>query len=122
MDNLIFTSESVILYERKRIHTLKYEEIICIKTDRPYLVITTAESQQMYIQISLSKVGELLPDYFCLCNQSTIINLTYAYLYEEHNGHFFICLSAMLEPFEVSGRCKKNVKNKMLCIKKNRDL
>lgn len=122
MDNLIFTSESVILYERKRIHTLKYEEIICIKTDRPYLVITTAESQQMYIQISLSKVGELLPDYFCLCNQSTIINLTYAYLYEEHNGRFFICLSAMLEPFEVSRRCKKNVKNKMLCIKKNRDL
>mgnify|MGYP007102608971 CR=1 FL=1 len=30
MDNLIFTSESVILYERKRIHALKYEEIICI--------------------------------------------------------------------------------------------
>ena len=25
MDNLIFTSESVILYERKRIHALKYE-------------------------------------------------------------------------------------------------
>ena len=38
MDNLIFTSESVILYERKRIHALKYEEIICITTDRPYLV------------------------------------------------------------------------------------
>ena len=68
MDNLIFTSESVILYERKRIHALKYEEIICITTDRPYLVITTVESLQMFIQMSLSKVGELLPDYFCLCN------------------------------------------------------
>ena len=122
MDNLIFTSESVILYERKRIHALKYEEIICIKTDRPYLVITTVESLQMFIQMSLSKVGELLPDYFCLCNQSTIINLTYAYLYEEHNGHFFVSLSAMLEPFEVSRRCKRNIKNKMLYINKNRGL
>ena len=113
MDNLIFTSESVILYERKRIHALKYEEIICI---------TTVESLQMFIQMSLSKVGELLPDYFCLCNQSTIINLTYAYLYEEHNGHFFVSLSAMLEPFEVSRRCKRNIKNKMLYINKNRGL
>ena len=100
MDNLIFTSESVILYERKRIHALKYEEIICITTDRPYLVITTVESLQMFIQMSLSKVGELLPDYFCLCNQSTIINLT----------------------FEVSRRCKRNIKNKMLYINKNRGL
>ena len=80
MDNLIFTSESVILYERKRIHALKYEEIICITTDRPYLVITTVESLQMFIQMSLSKVGELLPDYFCLCNQSTIINLMLIYM------------------------------------------
>ena len=48
MDNLIFTSESVILYERKRIHALKYEEIICITTDRHYYC---RESANVYTNV-----------------------------------------------------------------------
>lgn len=119
MDKLAFTSDSIVIYEQTKIHRLQYKEILSIIVNRPYLVITTTNRLYIYIQISLSKIAQLLPNYFCLCNQSTIINLLHFCSYKEQKGHTIVELSTS-DSFIVSRRCKKNVKDKILhLIQKN---
>lgn len=117
MEKMSFTSNSVILYERTKILVLKYEDIVCFATDRPYLVITTIKKQQLYIQISLSKIVSTLPEYFCLCSQSVIINLSYVCLYEERDNHCIVYLLTS-DSFEVSRRCRKEMKSKIVYLNK----
>lgn len=113
MNKLSFASDSIVIYEQLRLFRLQYEEMVCLTIDRPYLLITTVSKQHFYVYISLSKIAKLLPDSFCLCSQSTIVNLLYVSSYEEMDGHAVIKLSNS-DLFIVSRRCKKNVRNKLL--------
>lgn len=117
MNDINFTPNSVTLYERTKITVIKYEDIVYFATDRPYLVVFTLKNQTIYMQISLSKIISMLPDYFCLCSQSAIVNLFYVSRYEERDHHGFVHLSTS-DTFKVSRRCKQNVKNKIIFFSK----
>lgn len=112
MENMSFTSNSVVLCEQTKLQVLKFEEIVCLTIDRPYVVITTIRKQHFYMKTSLSKIISILPEYFCLCSQSVVVNLSYICLYEELDNHFFVHLLTS-DTFEVSRRCKKEMKNKI---------
>lgn len=117
MDKLTFTSDSIVIYGQTKIYKLQYKEILSFTVNRPYLVVTTTKKKHIYIQISISKIAQILPNYFCLCNQSTIINLLYVCSYEEQDGHIIVGLSNSTS-FTVSRRCKKHIKDGMLYIDK----
>lgn len=113
MNDIHFTPDSVTLYERTKITVIKYEDIVYFATDRPYLVVSTLKNQTIYMQVSLSKIISMLPDYFCQCSQSVIINLFYVSQYEERDHHGFVHLSTS-DTFKVSRRCRQNVKNRIM--------
>ena len=117
MNKLGFTSDSLVIYEQTRILRLQYKDILCFTIDRPYLVITTNAKQHICVYVSLSKMVQMLPDYFCLCSQSTAVNLLYVCSYGEQNGHIVVNLSNS-DSYIVSRRCKKNIRNKLLNINK----
>lgn len=112
MENMSFTSNSVVLCEQTKLRVLKFEDIVYFIVDRPYVVITTIRKQHFYMQTSLSKIISILPEYFCLCSQSVVVNLSYICLYEERDNHHFVHLLTS-DTFEVSRRCKKEMKNKI---------
>lgn len=63
------------IIELKKIRTQRYDEIIYIQYDKPYVRINTITKGNYLIYTNLSDLKEFLPEYFFQINKSTIVSL-----------------------------------------------
>jgi DNA-binding LytR/AlgR family response regulator len=108
---IIFCDKELIIEEKSKGTCLNYNQIIDISTNKPYVVISTLEKRQIYLEISLLELEKQLPPFFFRCNQSSIINLLFVNLYETKKKNY-ILYTVLGKNFTVSPKNKKNFKNK----------
>ena len=67
-----FNSDGIMIIRYSYMQMIKFEDIVCVYTDRPYLVIVTKEKVKSHLlQFSIKQMIDILPDNFCICKQST---------------------------------------------------
>ena len=71
-----FNSDGIMIIRYSYMQMIKFEDIVCVYTDRPYLVIVTKEKVKSHLlQFSIKQMIDILPDIFCFCRQSTVVNV-----------------------------------------------
>ncbi len=109
--NIQFDSDRIAITGHSCMHMLNYEDIVYIMTDRPYIIIVTKNKKKHYLlQSSIKQIISMLPYFFCICNQSTIINTNYLIGYQKIENEFRIQLIIGAE-FKVSRRYKNLLRN-----------
>ena len=86
-------SDGIMVIRYSYMQMIRFEDIACVYTDRPYLVI------------------DILPGNFCICNQSTIVNVDYLTVWQKRKEEYWIRLITDHE-FKVSRRCRNTLKGK----------
>lgn len=114
---LQFTNTGILLIDGANIRLINYNEIIYFVTDRPYVIIGTEQGERVHIHISMSQIAMSLPSNFCMCSQSSIINLSYVDAYEENQCTFRVHLKGGIV-FKVSRRYHNIFKTQILLFKK----
>ena len=114
-----FLLNELVVIQRFRVLVIQYNEIIYITVDRPYIVVVQ-HGKKIYIEDdSIKRFARNLPNQFCICNQSTIINLEYLSVYQKVVDEFWVYLCSGIE-FKVSRRCKTLLKEKIVLLKKRK--
>lgn len=63
------------------------------------------------LQFSIKQMIDILPGNFCICNQSTIVNVDYLTVWQKRKEEYWIRLITDHE-FKVSRRCRNTLKGK----------
>jgi DNA-binding LytR/AlgR family response regulator len=116
-DNLVFCDSEMIVIDSHQIFCLRYNQIVDITTNRPYVVITLLNKHEIYLLSSLSKLLQNLPVTFFRCNHSSIVNLRYIKSCTR-SGRSLIIHTALEKQFSVSPKYKSLFKGR-LCFAKN---
>ena len=113
-----FNSDGIMIIRYSYMQMIKFEDIVCVYTDRPYLVIVTKEKVKSHLlQFSITQMIDILPDNFCICNQSTIVNVDCLTVWQKRKDEYWIQLITDHE-FKVSRRCKNALRDKWRFIYK----
>jgi len=72
---VICRDEEMLILERSSILCVDYKNIIGIFCDHPYLKIKILDRKDKYIYYTIEEISYLLPDFFILCNRSSIVNI-----------------------------------------------
>jgi len=108
MKNILIVAkqDELVIQENRRIQIIPYNEIFSVVYDSPYITINLLKGRPVQLLMSLSEISQYLPEYFVLCNRSTIINLMQARAFDKTTG--IICLRTGTT-FTVSFRKRKKV-------------
>lgn len=112
---LQFTNTGILLIDGANIRLINYKDIIYFVTDRPYVIIGTENKEKIHIHISMSQIVKSLPSNFCMCSQSSIINLSYVDAYEERQHTFWVHLRTIT--VKVSRRYRNILKTQIISFK-----
>ena len=105
-------SDGIMVIRYSYMQMIRSEDIVCVYTDRPYLVIVTKEKVKSHLlQFSIKQMIDILPGNFCICNQSTIVNVDYLTVWQKRKEEYWIRLITDHE-FKVSRRCRNTLKGK----------
>lgn len=115
--NLLFTNEGILFSDSTKMCTIAYRDIIFFMTDRPYIIVKTEKKEHIHIQISMSQIAKSLPNNFCMCSQSVIVNLSYVNAYEERQHVFWVYLKNACT-IKVSRRYRNSFKVQIISFKK----
>ncbi len=74
----------LIVIENNRSYLLPFDEIIAIESDKPYVVIFTKQYKHV-VRCTLTTLERKLPEFFCRCNRSVIVNLTAVSCIDKNN-------------------------------------
>lgn len=117
MDNTIniqILVDEIWIIHHSGIQRLKYDEIVCITSDRPYVCITSKTGNKYFTtRLSIKKGMKCLPECFCLCNQSAIINMKNVTGYQKKGEKIWVQLESNIN-IEVSRRCRPGLKKKLM--------
>jgi DNA-binding LytR/AlgR family response regulator len=98
-----YGDKEMYIKQSLKIYRLKYENIISISVDRPYIMITIPD-KNIYMETSLTKLETNLPDFFFRCNRKTVVNLMHVLVYKESDGNLYTNLGKV---YNVSFRRRK---------------
>ena len=114
MNNILVVAkpDSLVIQEKRRTQIIFYNEIISVIYNSPYVIINTLKNSILLL-ISLSEISRYLPEYFSLCDRSTIVNLMQAKSFDKTTG--ILCLRNGTV-FTVSFRKRKKVNTSFLSI------
>ena len=114
MKNILIVAkhDELVIQENRRIQIIPYNDIFSVAYDSPYITIHTLTGSALLL-MSLSEISRYLPEYFVLCNRSTIINLMQAKSFDKTTG--ILCLRTGTV-FTVSFRKRKKVETMFLSI------
>jgi DNA-binding LytR/AlgR family response regulator len=115
-DNLVLCDKEMVVTDSHQFFCLRYNQIIDITTNRPYVVITLLDKREIYVLSSLSKLMQNLPVTFFRCNQSSIVNLWYIKSCMR-SGRSLIIHTALEKQFSVSPKYKNLFKDRLYFVK-----
>ena len=120
MKNILIIAKrnEIVLKENRRLQIILYDDIISIIYNSPYITINTLNSRTLLL-MSLTEIMQYLPEYFVLCNRSTIVNLIQAKSFNKTTG--ILCLRSGAT-FTVSFRKRKNIEAVFLSIATQQNL
>ena len=97
-----------------KLRLIKFEDIVCVTSEKEYTKISTCDSKKYIIRKSLKKWIELLPeDVFLQIHRSTIINTEYIDRIEiQADKNYLVHLKTTNEPMGISQRFAKKITKK----------
>ena len=91
-------SDGIMVIRYSYMQMIRFEDIACVYTDRPYLVIVTKEKVKSHLlQFSIKQMIDILPGNFCI--------------WQKRKEEYWIRLITDHE-FKVSRRCRNTLKGK----------
>jgi len=71
------SGDSMLIIDSKRIKIQRYNEIVSLQYDKPYVRIKTSIKGNNLLYSNLSELKKFLPEYFIQINKATIVNLKF---------------------------------------------
>ncbi len=104
--NNLSRKDHVLITIGKKLQLVKYEEIVCITTEKEYSKIRTRGGKSLIIRKSLKNWLEVLPtNIFLRIHRKSIINVNFIDRIEKIEPRSYVVyLKTVLKPFELSRR------------------
>lgn len=67
--------DSFFIKQGNALHKVDYAEVAFVESDGNYVFIHTLQQRRYALKISLKKLGEKLPYFFCRCHKGYLVNM-----------------------------------------------
>ena len=109
---ILFREEEMIIEDKSGIFRIDYKDIVGIFCDHPYLLLQTSDKKNKYLFHTIKEIIYFLPDYFVVCNRSSLANLSYFLFLETKKNQWCLHLKTG-HIISVTSKYKQLIKEKL---------